>query len=70
MQPALFCPSGWLARRFSLQIRMPWRISRYGLEGSSSFTAQHHIIGRKRCVAVFKGNLIASKSLHLAFAAR
>src|SRR5580698_8078370 len=39
MQPALFCPSGWLARRFSLQIRIPLRISRYGLEGNSSFTA-------------------------------
>src|SRR5579883_2596676 len=36
MQPALFCPSGWLERRFSLQIRMPWRISLYGLEGSLS----------------------------------
>src|SRR5271154_1431395 len=39
MHPALFCPSGWLARRFSLQIRIPWRISLNGLEGSSSFTA-------------------------------
>src|SRR5580704_31257 len=39
MQPALFWPSGWLARRFSLQIRIPLRISRYGLEGNSSFTA-------------------------------
>src|SRR5882724_4066516 len=39
MQPALFCPSGWLERRFSLQMRMHWRISEYGLEGSFSFTA-------------------------------
>src|SRR5579859_8018215 len=39
MQPALFWPSGWLERRFSLQIRIPWRISLNGLEGSSSFTA-------------------------------
>src|SRR6202022_5129771 len=39
MQPALFWPSGWLERRFSLQIRIPARISLNGLEGSSSFTA-------------------------------
>src|SRR5262249_50958137 len=39
MQPALFWPSGWLARRFSLQIRIPSRICSYGVEGSSSFTA-------------------------------
>ena len=38
MQPALFWPKGWLARRFSLQIRMPCRISANGLEGSRSFT--------------------------------
>src|SRR5438477_9481622 len=39
IQPALFCPSGWLERRFSLQIRIPWRISLNGLVGSSSVTA-------------------------------
>src|ERR1700722_3116301 len=39
IQPALFWPSGWLDRRFSLQIRIPARISLNGLEGSSSFTA-------------------------------
>src|SRR6266404_2121078 len=39
MQPALFWPSGWLERRFSLQIRIPFRISLYGLEGSSNITA-------------------------------
>src|SRR5207244_5332822 len=39
MQPALFCPRGWLERLFSLQIRIPFRISLYGLEGSSNITA-------------------------------
>src|SRR5258708_25271867 len=39
MHPALFWPSGWLERRFSLQIRIPFRISLYGLEGSSNITA-------------------------------
>src|SRR6266481_2370779 len=39
MHPALFWPSGWLERRFSLQIRIPFRISLYSLEGSSNITA-------------------------------
>src|SRR6202022_4447880 len=38
MQPALFWPSGWLERRFSLQIRIPSRITLNGLEGSSRIT--------------------------------
>src|SRR5208282_6584229 len=38
MQPALFWFSGWLARRFSLQIFIAARMSLNGFVGSSSFT--------------------------------
>ena len=54
MQPALFCPSGWLARRFSLQIRMPVRISLVRFGGKFQLHCEHHIIGRKRSVPVFE----------------
>jgi len=50
MQPALLLPERLARTSLFVADANAWRISGYGLEGSSSFTAKHHIIGRKGSV--------------------